>query len=982
LAGISEEDREFFERRVRPVLVESCHECHSAASGKQKGGLSLDHGSHLRKAGILDGETPEQSLLLRAIRRELPGTEMPPDAPLAEASVEVLAEWVRRGAPWPDEPVPEGAGSAEIFDLEQRRRSHWSWQVPQATRPPAPVHPESARNEIDAFLQQRLQAAGLRPAAEASRHDLIRRLSFDLTGLPPTPEEIQRFLGDSSPEAWENLVDRTLASPHFGEHWARHWMDLARYAGSYGHEFDFEIYRSWQYRDYLIRAFNADLPYHRFVAEQIAGDLLDPRYDEAGTNQALIATGFLWLGEQTHSPVDLRLHQAEQIDNRIDVLTKSFQALTVSCARCHDHKFDAISAADYYSLYQIFDSTRPARSAANRPEDLRRTDAEFTAAAEAWRRSLLPADLSSLGLPEESPPVASATPSPAALREHERSLLDPHHAEEWTAAGEAFRTPLVTPGTFLPAAGRFAHAPGLGSAGQAATHQGHLWSPDFEVDQRWVHVLVDGEKSRIRLILHGLQMVRDPLYGTLARPIQTDGQPRWISFDLSKWAGRGHHAYLEFLDLEASDPGSGLGPHRDDEHPRDGWLVVHQVLVSPHPAPPPPEAQAPASAAALAAMLQQAADPQGPDMRWLWVNHRLAAGTWPLADPEATRLAREASLAAAARVPRPALALTASEGPRRPGWIFRRGNPHLPEGIVPPRYLEALGGSDATPFTRGTGRLELAEAITAPENPYTDRVLVNRLWHHLFGMGLVPSVDNFGVLGEIPSHPELLDWLAITFRQTDRGSVKSAIRRIVLSHAYRQSTRAADPRANELDPRNALLARRSVRRLPAESLRDALLASAASLDPTAFGPPVPPHLTPQMDGRGRPRQSGPLDGARRRSIYLDVRRNFLHPFLLAFDQPIPFSSFGRRNQTNIPAQALALMNDPFVHLQASRLAERALAREESGRLAWAYLQTLGRPPHPGEITAATAFLGPQPDLQAWTDFCHALFNHKDFLFLH
>lgn len=981
-AAVSAEDLEFFERRVRPILAESCHECHSAASGKQKGGLSLDHGSHIAQSGVIDAQDPEQSIFLRAIRREIPDNEMPPDAPLAEEALATLSEWVRRGAPWPDEPVPTGEATAEEFDLEDRRQSHWAWHRPVPADPPPAVHPELARNEIDHFIQQRLAHARLRPAVEASRTDLIRRLSFDLTGLPPEPEEVVRFVNDSSPDAWEQLVDRTLASPRFGEHWARHWMDLARFAGSYGHEFDFDIYRSWQYRDYLIRAFNDDLPYHRFAAEQIAGDLLDPRYDESGTNQAVVATGFLWLGEQTHSPVDLRLHQAEQIDNRIDVVTKSFQALTVACARCHDHKFDAVSAADYYSLYSIFDSTRYARVAVDRPEDLRSADAEFEAAAAAWRESLIPADLASLGLPEQDPPDAPPLPDPPALRENERSLLDPHQADAWTGSGEAFRSPFVTPGTFMPAAGRFAHAAGLGSATVAATHQGHLSSPTFELDQRWVHVLVDGERTRVRLILHGLQMVRDPLYGSLARNINSEGQARWISFDLSKWAERGHHAYLEFLDLEASDPGSGIGPHRDDEHPRDGWLVVHEVLISSHPTPPQPDVWSPASVAALEKLLSSAPDPRRADPRWLWINRHLADGSWPLVDPEASRRAREQTVAAAAMVPRPNLALTANDGTRRPAGIFRRGNPHLVEGIAPPRFLAALGGSDEAPFQTGSGRLELARAITDPANPFTARVAVNRLWHHLFGVGIVPTVDNFGVLGEEPSHPELLDWLATTFTEADQGSLKSAIRRMVTSHAYRQSTSPVSPQALEEDPLNVLLARRSVRRLPAESIRDALLASAASLDATPFGPPVPPHLTPQMDGRGRPGRSGPLDGDRRRSIYQDVRRNFLNPFLLAFDQPIPFSSFGRRNLTNIPAQALAMMNDPFVHLQASRLAEQVLALAESERLTRAYLQTLGRLPNSRERAAAVEFLGPQPDPQSWADFCHALFNHKEFLFIH
>ncbi len=360
---------EFFEKSVRPLLVDRCQTCHGAA--KQKGGLRLDSRPGLLQGGetgpaVVPGK-PDESLLIEAVRYG-DDLQMPPKSRLSAAEVATLTRWVEMGSPWPETPgVAKGIATKPAFDLNARRQSHWAWRAVEPRTPPQVNDSTWPRDPIDCFLLSRLEAKKLKPAPDADRRVLIRRLTFDLIGLPPTPEEIEAFRNDKSPEAVEHLVDRLLASPRFGERWGRHWLDLVRYAESRGHEFDATIPNAWQYRDYVVRALNADLPYTQFVTEQIAGDLLDhPRLDPiTGTNESLVGTGFWFLGEEVHSPVDIRQDETDRMDNRLDVMAKTFLGLTVACARCHDHKFDAISQRDYYALsgFLISSGYRQARFA-------------------------------------------------------------------------------------------------------------------------------------------------------------------------------------------------------------------------------------------------------------------------------------------------------------------------------------------------------------------------------------------------------------------------------------------------------------------------------------------------------------------------------------------------------------------------------------------------------------------------------------------
>src|SRR5882672_9083830 len=382
LADSPPDGTEFFEKKIRPLLVENCYKCHSATSEKLKGGFRLDSmqlalkGGESGKLAIVPGE-PEKSLLIEAVRYNNTDLQMPPKKKLSQSQIDDLTAWVKMGAPWPaDKPVE--MVKKPVFDIKERAR-HWAFQPLMNAAPPQVKNTAWCRSPIDNFALAKLEAAGLTPARPADKRTLIRRVTFDLIGLPPTPAEIDAFLADESPDAFAKVIDRLLASPHYGERWGRHWLDLVRYAETCGHEFDFEMSLAYQYRDYIIRAFNVDLPYDQLVREQIAGDLLpNPRRNpQHGFNESIIGTGFLYLGEAVHSPVDIREDEGSRLDNQIDVLAKTFQGLTVSCARCHDHKFDAISTRDYYALVGFMQSTRYQEGFVDPPERIGKFVAEL-----------------------------------------------------------------------------------------------------------------------------------------------------------------------------------------------------------------------------------------------------------------------------------------------------------------------------------------------------------------------------------------------------------------------------------------------------------------------------------------------------------------------------------------------------------------------------------------------------------------------------
>jgi hypothetical protein len=1073
------EAAEFFEKRVRPILVEKCQKCHGAKL--QKGELRLDSREGVLKGGangpaIVPGK-PEQSELVRAINYEADGFQMPPTGKLAPESIAALTDWVRRGAPWPHSALPANRhrGAAGI-DLAERAK-HWSFQPLQHGVVPSSAQLSWARNPVDGFIAGRLEAAGLAPAPPASRRAFLRRVTFDLTGLPPTPEEIHDFLADSSPTADDKVVDRLLVSPHYGVRWGRHWLDLVRFAETYGHEFDFEIPDAWRYRDYVVRAFNEDLPYNDFVTEHIAGDLLarPRRNSRDASNESVIGTAFWWFGQGKQAPVDVRAEECDTFDNQIDVLGKAFLGLSIACARCHDHKFDPIRTQDYYALAGFLRSSRQQVAFLDDPvpidEFAKWRRAEAAHGVEIVARSLLARsktdprpeldpsgpdhdddDPDEIGSPwralhsvpagrpfvtrrlELAKSLEMRTARALALRSGGIAFEDFAKPDfnGWNVTGAAFGHRPSRAGDFVP--GTTVARPIAQFAPHGAAHsglispklRGTIRSRTFNIEKPFVHYHASRhhvhtatrrqlKAGQLNLIVDGFQIVCDPLYGQLSLAVTSDAPAAWYTQDVTKLLG--NRAYIEIVDED------------------DGWIVVDSILFSDDPHPPP------ARPNQLIAALVNDASIDSPEKLArnyaklfeetlnLWKSGQLAddasAGDrvaildWqcrhlrqPLdaqtAHDLGTLLSRWHDRELSLKVPERVVAM--ADGSSENEHVLIRGNHRKPGDEVPRRFLEVFRGQPVSSTETGSGRLALARQITGPATPLLARVVVNRLWHYHFGRGIVSTPDDFGKMGQPPTHPELLDYLAGELIRNG-WSIKHMQRMMVLSSTYRMSSLDSDARAANFDPDNRLLHRMPMKRLEAEAIRDSILAVSGSLSERLEGPSVPVHLDEFMTGRGRPARSGPLDGGGRRSIYLAVRRNFLTPMFLAFDYPTPSTTVGRRGVSNVPAQALALMNNPFVVQQSEVWAKRLIAMEgssaraetespsatplprveraaESTIIKSIYEAAFARLPTADEQSAARQFLkreqhanDPVDLLTSWSDLCHVIFNAKEFIYV-
>jgi hypothetical protein len=1114
IAQTSPEQVEFFEKHVRPMLIEHCYRCHSPQAKRLKGGLRVDSRDALLKGGdngpALVPGAPEKSRLIEAIGYKNVDLQMPPRARLPDKVIADLRQWVKMGAPWPGGHAIKTAAGKYEFDLARRKQEHWAWQAIHAPKTPAVRDTDWPLGPVDRFVLARLEDKGIVPAPPADRRVLIRRLYFDLIGLPPAPAEVDAFVRDSSPDAVETVVDRLLTSQHFGERWGRHWLDLVRYAESRGHEFDYAVPNAYQYRDYVIRALNADVPYNQFVQEHIAGDLLPrPRLHPAWRfNESILGTGFWFLGEQVHSPVDLCQDKADRFDNMIDVMGKTFLGLTVACARCHDHKFDAISTRDYYALcgflesssYRLvrFESLENNRFIAQQLEQLRAHSqaaiqkslardlrpnvsrlADYLlgarAAISSASRQTSDADrLAQIAQARKLEPVLLAA-WVAHLRRAATDAGDPFHAfarvaavpgeldakhlagllaplaeqcrrqslqadaavpdaevvvdysksepKTWIQDGFSFTAQrpggLVLGGTADQPVVRFqdrgaaatdAFWEKLRAAPTAENEPGALGgysrsgrtlrTPTFEVTAGWVYYLVQGS-GHVYASVEAHVMIAGPLHASLVMPFKTGPAYQWVAQDLSPYKGR--HVHIEFTPNPGADlavvmvvqasktpgmpdhPGKRLGrlltgPGASSvEALAAGYQYLVTSAVDRLARDKLPESLAVAEDARLLNLLLH-----HPELTGLQQG-RVGKNT---ADAVRLFLIRQSNLASQVQT-ESKVAPAILDGSATDEPVFIRGSYKTPGPLVPRRFLEALVGPERVTKAQGSGRLELARQMIDPAiNPFLPRVMVNRVWHHLFGRGLVGSVDNFGVLGEAPTHPELLDYLADRFVR-DGWSVKKLIRTLVLTRTYQMSS-CPDRRAEKADPGNLLLHRMRLRRLEGEAIRDAMLAVSGQLKLELYGPSVPVHLTDFQQGRGRP-ASGPVDGAGRRSLYLSARRNFLSPFLLAFDTPTPFSTVGRRTVSNVPAQALILLNDPFVHQQANLWARRVVAEQQPApeRVSTMYLTAFGRPPTPEELKACLHFVARVADdnpssnreLAAWTDLAHVLYNTKEFIYL-
>jgi hypothetical protein len=1091
-----DEGVQYFEKHVRPVLRRECLTCHHV--GKASGSLALDSRDGWKNGGdsgpaIVPGE-PAKSLLIRAIRHEADVVAMPAKAPkLADDAIAVLEKWIRMGAPDPrDQPEKlANAAGGNWDEIARERTTWWCWQPLKKADPGAAVAPT-----IDDWIDRQIAAEAVVAAERADRRTLIRRLSYQLCGLPPTPEEVEALDADQSPDAWEKCVDRFLAKPDFGIHWARHWLDVVRYAETHGSEDDAVLPFSYRYRDYIIRALQNDLPYNQLIREHLAGDLVPPRWNrELGINEALIGTAFLRFVEFNQTPVDVKREEIVVIDNQIDAIGKAFQGLTISCARCHDHKFDPISDEDYYALYGILRSTRSGLRVIDDPAVFDRDRGALTDGqtqireriAPAWivQTAAWPAELEQARLwcqehvkPEtqwkdirdKSPDSrwtralagALCKPDPKEPGSGSRMALAPLARiltgadEQLSEKGESLRRELAEqvrrsaalpqgaqvlfdltrgdlpgwqivgaglavdglsqPGAWSIQGGRDPQFVGVLERGYHSNrvsdrHGGSLRSPDFILDMDEISVLARGSGgARARLVIENFQgdsLLFEGVNPTLQSPVL-----RWYTMPIRpQW--RGLRAHLELLTrddkpyigvtkdpnvLERSDGRSSFGLALVVKHPRgarpaDPPAVALEILIddaSGEGGAKPSRNRAQwidAICAATKHALERWQKGTATDNDARWITMLLEAEVLQCrlpTDAMFTQLIqkyrqREQAIPTARRVPGVLEDHCAVNQPWLPRGDHRQGGEAIPR-----RYLEVLGSSASSYAGTASGRLRLADEIAGPGNPLTARVYVNRVWHWLFGRGIVATVDNFGRMGEAPTHPELLDQLALEFMQ-DGWSTKRLIRRLVLTRTWQRASMPSES-AVERDPGNRCWSHASVRRLEAESIRDTMLFVSGKLRLADSGPgTLGFYRVVQEPNKQSP--PGPLDGDNRRSIFLEVRRNFPNELLLAFDFPRPAAPVGRRPTAIVPSQSLTLMNHPFVLLQGRLWAERVRNAEPTreGRVRRFYRELLNREPTDDERQQAESMVETMTaradEARAWQLLAHAMFNLKEAIYL-
>ena len=874
-------EMEFFEKKIRPVLAEKCYQCHSAKENAMAG-LQLDSKAGILKGGsrgpaIAPGE-PEKSLLIKAISFRDSDLKMPPTGKLSDEQIADLIAWIKMGAPDPRTQEPSQAAKTKEkgIDFEQGRK-FWSFQPIKDSSPPSVKQKDWPTSPIDYFILDKLEEKGLSPVAPADKRTLIRRASFDLIGLPPSPEEVDAFVGDSSRDAFANVVDRLLASPHYGERWGRYWLDVARYSDDKLNSVMMEPYpHAYRYRDWVIRAFYEDMPYDQFVKAQIAGDLLQ------GANREYVGgLGFFALSPQFQ-------------DDRIDATTRGFLALSVACAQCHDHKFDPIPTEDYYALLGVFNSTKIDEYPLSPKEEV-----------EEYQSQKKKVDTEEFALKEF-------------LQTQSRQLVDIL----------AQRT-----SSYIVAAWRVLGPP-KGDPKEVAQQV----SLDQETLERWVKYL--GNSPREHPLLdawdHFLQRgASEPEVRRLANEIQEllvsvirekkeiDEKNKIRLGETDTFENR---VDTETLSLERNRYffWRDLASAKEEVIMRDfeggilsyGYKKINRFL----------EGVWKDHLNAMQAKIKAFKDQLPPKYPFLHV----------ISD-----------------VPEP-----------KNEHVHIRGNKDNLGDEVPRHFLTILSDGEPVPFIKGTGRLELAEAIADPKNPLTPRVIVNRIWLRHFGRGIVRTPSDFGQMGDRPSHPQLIDYLASRLIENN-WSIKAMHREIMLSATYGLSTQYSEKNFTT-DPDNVLFWRGNRRRLDAEALRDSLLYVAGNLDVTRGGEPG--LLTEEKN--------------RRRTVYGYVSRRKLDTMLGLFDFPNPNSTSPQRIGTNTALQGLFFLNSELVMRQSKELAAR-LEKEVSGdnraRIRRAYRLLFGREPTTDEIRVGRKFLRADP--AEWPRFCQVLLVSNEFLYV-
>jgi hypothetical protein len=828
VSGSPQDD--FFESRIRPVLVKNCYGCHAAA---KMGGLQLDSREHLLRV-VVPGD-PAKSKLLLAVSYNDPKLKMPPSGRLSAQEIDNLTTWIKGGAVW----AAGGQTLPTQYSITNEQRSFWAFQPVANVQPPVPQNPKWARTEIDRFILAKLEAKRLKPAPPVDRRMLIRRAYFDLIGLPPTAEEVEAFVADRSTGAFAKLVDRLLASPRYGERWGRYWLDVARYSDDKLSSGEAEPYpNAFRYRDWVIQAFNDDMPYNQFAMAQIAGDKMEnPEKYRAG------------LGFYALSP--------EFQDDRVDATTRGFLALTVACAQCHDHKYDPVPTKDYYSLLGIFNNTHL--------DEFPMAPKETVEAWASQKKKILAKDKERREFVE--------TQSAQLAR-----ILATQTAEYMLAvAGDQDGSKLDAP--------------------TLARWKSYLGKPrlDHPYLEAWRAAKTPTDRRR-------------EAEGFRALLLAVDAEKRGVD----------DHNHIT---LGATPSSNDLSQANLEALPRDKFVLWEDTFGG---------------------LLNYGEKDLLGYLSGEWKSHLDHIH----AELEALRKALPTQY--------PYLQVIQDNAQLSDQRVWLRGSRYSPGEPAPPHFVTILSPGEPKLFDPSRQRLELAQALIDPANPMIARVIVNRIWQHHFGEGIVRTASNFGLMGDRPANPELLDFLATRFVQ-EGWSVKKLHREIMLSSVYAESDRAL-PEATRLDPENRLLSHANLRRLDAEAIRDQILFSAGTLDLTAGGKPAPLDLENH-----------------RRTVYGFVSRHKLDPYLSLFDYPVPNATSEARNLTNVPMQRLFFMNSLFVLGESKSLAARDHSIEAL------YRRLFQRAPTPKEKQFGLDFLSQSE--QNWPQYAQVLMCSNEFLFV-
>ncbi|MDA0838698.1 MAG: DUF1549 domain-containing protein [Planctomycetota bacterium] len=906
------EQFEFFENQVRPLFSRHCYKCHSTQAKKVKGKLYLD--SHA--AAIKGGESgpalvpgnPEESLLIKAVQYQEESLEMPPNAKLTEAEIDALVKWVKMGAPWPKADREELVIEEQPYDWEKFRREHWSFKPIQKPALPSSQEFAGEKNPIDMFIFERLKKAGLKASPPASRRTLIRRAYFDLIGLPPPPEAVDTFLKDSSPGAFSNVIDELLNSPHYGERWGRHWLDVARYSDGLGGFLDNgALPQAWQFRDWVVRSLNRDMPYDEFVREQIAGDLLEKPDSKIGP-------GFFAVGPTYSSdggdPEAKSQAEAETLADRVDTLSRAFLAMTVQCARCHDHKFDPITTKDYYALAGIFRNTAVV--------DLPLASKEV---------------------------VARYNEAQIAIKAKDTKI------KQWISDREQAMQDDVQRNV----------------SGYLLGHRKFLANLKAEIPitnpEEWARKngLVDIVFKRWHELL---QKTGDEL-----KKLPGNHWENRIYREIAPWFS------LPIVDDSNSEDAQVLG---EAENPADDVAVGPVIDASKSQGDNKPETPKQIALAFQKRLTDILASPENRK-----TNKALLDALDKICDfkGQAEKLATEEEKNEIAALKMELEALQKESPPRYPtahGLADRgtadmhvgiRGDIRIKGEIAPRRFLQIVVGEKPVYFKKGSGRLELADAVVDKNNPLTARVMVNRIWLNHFGKALVRTPSNFGILGEKPTHPKLLDWLAATFIES--GWSMKTMHKLIMTSAAWQMSSSHDETNFGIDGDNRLIWRMNPRRLDVESWRDSLLAVTGELDETLGGAP-----------------SNNILGDRRRTIYTIISRNgdkfSSDEFLRLFDFPDPRSTSARRVTSIVPQQYLFMMNSEFMLQRAKAFSEKLQkdAPDAAGWVERAYSILYNRRPSEKESEIGSAFLSAQKTgEQKIENFSQFLMSAHEFMYV-